>query len=451
MTVLLAWQRRGRRSQVWTSTKFSPTQPKPWVPRSDLSNPTQGLIYPRYLDGNTVCVGLGSCELRLAFIAFQLEKSLLQCSSAGTSVECFIQLCQSTGVESGPVKNAPMAWSRSPPSSSSKNTLMTLLPSFRFLFNFGYWLCWRWRQWWICWQWRQRRCERWFCARARLIVEFTLTTQHVLRWGVCVDDDDEKTYSGWPTVIDRGNLSWGREGENYYISHHLPLFIIFFGNLCWSHLIMMIIFRTLRLWCQRLCLFLPRSSPSRCLIWSDQLSSSLWSPSITIWSVIIIIMICNCPDICLISDHHRHFDRQLSWLSGWSWYHQSSWSSSSLWSSWLSSSLSSPWLSSSLLSPWLSSSLSSPWLSLCLSIMVITLSDSLTVLTGHVVLGIKSSLPEIYFVIVLFLRRRKSAETMLEFVDHRLDLFLLPDDALGNKHKRHLVDITCAIFLKVGA
>ena len=53
--------------------------------------------------------------------------------------------------------------------------------------------------------------------------------------------------------------------------------------------------------------------------------------------------------------------------------------------------------------------------------------------------------------IVLSLRRRKSAETMLEFVDHRLDLFLLPDDALGNKHKRHLVDITCAIFLKVGA
>ena len=104
-----------------------------------LSNPTQGLIYPRYLDGNTVCVGLGSCALR--FRCFQLKKSLLQCSSAGTSVECFIQLCQSTGVESGPVKNAPMAWSRSPPSSSSKNTLMTLLHSFRFLFNFGYWLC----------------------------------------------------------------------------------------------------------------------------------------------------------------------------------------------------------------------------------------------------------------------------------------------------------------------
>ena len=83
--------------------------------------------------------------------------------------------------------------------------------------------------------------------------------------------------------------------------------------------------------------------------------------------------------------------------------------------------------------------------------MMITLSDSLTVLTGHVVLGIKSSLLEIFFVIILFLRRRKSAETMLEFVDHRLDLFLLPDAASGNKHKRHLVDITCAIFLKVGA
>ena len=67
MTVLLAWQRPGPRSQVWTSTKFSPTQPKPWVPRSDLSNPTQGLIYPRYLDGNTVCVALGSCALRLGF------------------------------------------------------------------------------------------------------------------------------------------------------------------------------------------------------------------------------------------------------------------------------------------------------------------------------------------------------------------------------------------------
>ena len=79
--------------------------------------------------------------------------------------------------------------------------------------------------------------------------------------------------------------------------------------------------------------------------------------------------------------------------------------------------------------------------------MMITLSDSLTVLTGHVVGGIKSSLLEICFVIVLFLRRRKSAETMLEFVDHRLDLFLLPDAASGNKHKRHLVDLNmCYIF-----
>ena len=37
MTVLLAWQRPGRRSQVWTSTKFSPTQPKVWSIRDILT------------------------------------------------------------------------------------------------------------------------------------------------------------------------------------------------------------------------------------------------------------------------------------------------------------------------------------------------------------------------------------------------------------------------------